>query len=80
MLVLSRKPGESIMIGDNIELVVLGTEGDVVKIGIVAPKHQPILRKEIYTAVKDSNTQALNSTINLKHLKTMIEEKNNKKL
>lgn len=80
MLVLSRKPGESIMIGDNIELVVLSTEGDIVKIGIVAPKHQQILRKEIYTAVKEANTQALNSTVNLKQLKTIFEEKNNKKL
>jgi len=58
MLVLTRKKGESIMIGDQIELVVLGTEGDTVKLGIRAPKHIDIFRKEVYDVIGESNRQA----------------------
>jgi carbon storage regulator len=59
MLVLTRKKGESIMIGDQIELVVLGTEGDAVKLGIKAPKQVEIYRKEVYEAIRESNRQAV---------------------
>ncbi|MEF3305166.1 carbon storage regulator CsrA [Paenibacillus sp. GYB003] len=59
MLVLTRKKGESIMIGDQIELIVLGTEGDTVKLGIKAPRHVDIFRKEVYDTIRDSNRQAL---------------------
>ncbi|AEI38756.1 carbon storage regulator CsrA [Paenibacillus mucilaginosus] len=58
MLVLSRKKGESIMIGDGIEVIVLGVEGETVKIGLKAPRQQSILRKEIYLALKESNQEA----------------------
>lgn len=59
MLVLTRKKGESIMIGDQIELVVLGTEGDTVKLGLKAPKHVDIFRKEVYDTIRESNRQAM---------------------
>ncbi|MDO7906566.1 carbon storage regulator CsrA [Paenibacillus sp. JX-17] len=55
MLVLSRKKGESIVIQDNIEITVLGVEGDVVRLGISAPSTIDILRKEIYLSIQDSN-------------------------
>ncbi|MEF2968078.1 carbon storage regulator CsrA [Paenibacillus sp. M1] len=58
MLVLSRKKGESIIISDNIELVVLEVEGDTVKLGIQAPKNVEIHRKEIYIAIQKSNVEA----------------------
>jgi len=58
MLVLARKKGEAIMIGDHIELVVLGTEGDTVRIGINAPKHVEVYRKEIYQYIQESNKEA----------------------
>ena len=74
MLVLSRKPGESIMIGDQIELIVLSTEGDVIKLGVVAPKEQRILRKEIYTALKESNQEASNSASNLNKLRDFLKK------
>ena len=48
MLALSRKQGESIVIGNNIEITVLEAKGDQVKIGISAPKSVPVYRKEIY--------------------------------
>ena len=47
MLALSRKQGESIVIGNNIEITVLEAKGDQVKIGISAPKSVPVYRKEI---------------------------------
>jgi carbon storage regulator len=59
MLVLSRKIGESIMIGDDIEIVVLSTEGDTVKIGVRAPKSVEIFRKELYDTIKLENQEAI---------------------
>ncbi|NMA96404.1 MAG: carbon storage regulator CsrA [Clostridiales bacterium] len=63
MLVLTRKKDESIMIGHGIEVVVLGIDGDKVRIGIEAPKDVTILRKEVYMDVADTNKQAISSTI-----------------
>lgn len=48
MLILTRKTGESIMIGDDIAITVLRVMGDTVKIGIEAPRSIPIYREEIY--------------------------------
>lgn len=58
MLVLSRKKGESVVIQDQIEITVLGVEGDTVRIGISAPKHIDIFRKEVYLSIQDSNREA----------------------
>jgi carbon storage regulator len=52
MLVLTRKRGESIMIGDDIEVSVLGISGFKVSIGIVAPRDVPIFRKEVYLEIQ----------------------------
>jgi carbon storage regulator len=48
VLVLTRKAGESIMIGDDIEISILGVSGEKARIGIVAPRAVPVFRKEIY--------------------------------
>ncbi len=53
MLVLTRHIDERIAIGDNIVITVLGIEGDRVKLGISAPRDVPILRFEVYEAVKE---------------------------
>jgi carbon storage regulator len=63
MLVLARKKGESIMIGDNIELVVLSVEGELVKLGINAPKSVPIHRKEVYDSIQESNKEAIQTKV-----------------
>ena len=52
MLVLSRKKNESIIINDNITLVVVDIKGDKVRIGIDAPKDVPVHRKEVYNAIR----------------------------
>jgi len=58
MLVLSRKKGESIVIAGNIELVVLGTEGDNVRLGIKAPKDVEVYRRELFQAIQEQNVAA----------------------
>lgn len=79
MLVLTRKKGESIMIGDAIEITVLGTEGDTVRIGISAPKEISVYRKEIYDAIRESNAEAARP-IELRLLSEMMNIlKNNQK-
>lgn len=52
MLVLSRYKDGSIMIGDDIEIMVVDIIGDKVKIGITAPKETPVHRKEVYEFLK----------------------------
>ena len=58
MLVLSRHQDESIMIGDNIKLTIVGIRGDKVRIGIDAPQEVPVHRQEIYEAIKRENEKA----------------------
>lgn len=58
MLVLSRKKGESVIIQDEIEITVLGVEGDTVRIGISAPKNVDIFRKEIYLSIQEANRES----------------------
>jgi carbon storage regulator len=65
MLVLTRKKNESIMIGDSIEIKVLAIEGEQIKLGIIAPKHIDIYRKEIYIAIQEENKQAADVSTNL---------------
>ena len=55
MLVLTRKPGQSIVIGDDIEVSVVSTTGGNVRIGIQAPRDIPIFRKEIYLEIQQQN-------------------------
>lgn len=58
MLVLTRKTGETIQIGDEIEVTVISIQGDQIKLGINAPKNIEIHRKEVYLSIKDSNNEA----------------------
>ena len=59
MLILSRRAGESLHIGDNIKITVLSIQGKQVKFGIVVPETMAVYREEVYLRVKDENTQAL---------------------
>ena len=61
MLVLSRKTNESIVIDGNITVSVLRVDHDNVRIGIDAPLEIPVLRKEIYEAIKTNNEMAAGS-------------------
>ena len=59
MLILSRKNNESIMIGDEIEIIVVDVVGKTVKLGINAPRDIFVHRKEIYEAIKNENIRAI---------------------
>ncbi|WP_413378377.1 carbon storage regulator CsrA [Alkalihalobacillus sp. 1P02AB] len=74
MLVLSRKKNEAIQIGDDIEITILAVEGEQVKLGIQAPKHIEIHRKEIYLAIQTENHEAV-KTVSLESLKSFIHNK-----
>ena len=62
MLVLSRQRDETIMIGDDVEITVVDIRGDKVRLGITAPRHIQVHRKEVYDAIKRENQQAAGLT------------------
>lgn len=57
MLVLSRKKNESIVINDDITIVVVEIRGDKVRLGVEAPKEVPVHRREVYDAIKRSENE-----------------------
>lgn len=59
MLVLSRKRGESILIGENVEVVIAEVRGNKVRIGINAPKSVPVYRKEVYKTIAREKAKAV---------------------
>lgn len=59
MLILSRKPGESIVIDGRITIKIVRLEGDMVKVGIEAPRDVPVHRQEVYDEIQASNKEAL---------------------
>ena len=58
MLVLTRRPGESIMIGDDVVITVLDVRGDVVRVGIKAPRSVQVHREEVYQELQKANREA----------------------
>ncbi|HPC38210.1 MAG TPA: carbon storage regulator CsrA [Exilispira sp.] len=79
MLVLSRKINQSIMIGDDIEIMIVDIKQDQVKLGIVAPTSIKVYRKEIYDEIKTANIEAQKiSKESLKKLLDKAPKKNEK--
>jgi carbon storage regulator len=58
MLVLTRKTGQSIMIGDGVEVQVLSVAGEKVRLGITAPRDVSIFRDEIYNRIENESAAA----------------------
>ena len=58
MLVLSRKPGEALRVGDEVEITVVEVKGDMVRIGIEAPRNVQVWRKELWEAIVAENKKA----------------------
>ncbi len=77
MLVLTRKKGEALILNDNIEIVVLGIDGEQVKLGINAPKNIEVHRKEIYLAIQEENRGAIanQSMEAIENLKNLFQKK-----
>ena len=61
MLVLSRQRDESIMIGDDVEIIIVDVRGDKVRLGITAPKSIPVHRREIYDAIQREKNEKKDS-------------------
>ncbi|MBM7615372.1 carbon storage regulator CsrA [Alkaliphilus hydrothermalis] len=74
MLVLTRKNDESIMLGKDIEIKVLGIEEGKVKLGISAPKTVEIYRKEIYLEIQEENKNAISTRSDLGQLKNLFKK------
>jgi carbon storage regulator (csrA) len=74
MLVLSRKINETILIGEDIKVTLLGIEGDKVKLGIDAPRTTRIFREELLEATRSTNRQALSAPLVSFDLSKLKEE------
>ena len=61
MLVLTRRPGESIVIGDNIVVTIIEIKGGQVRVGVDAPRSVDVYRKEIYEQVRQENLAAIDN-------------------
>lgn len=59
MLILTRRVGETLMIGDNVQVTVLGVKGNQVRIGVNAPKDVSVHREEIYERIKREREQGI---------------------
>lgn len=68
MLVLTRKPGESIVIGEDVEIMIISVEGEAVRVGISAPRAVPVHRSEVLAAIAEENRRAAGSANGLKEL------------
>jgi len=63
MLILTRRTGETVMIGNDVTLTVLGVKGNQVRIGINAPKSVPVHREEIYERIKREQQGEANGNV-----------------
>jgi carbon storage regulator len=59
MLILSRKTGEKLMIGDDVELTILGIKGNQVRVGVSAPKDVPVHREEVYLRIQNEKQEVV---------------------
>ena len=74
MLILTRKPGESIFIGEDIKITIVEIRGHQIRVGIEAPKDMRIYREEIFKQIRSENTQAAESTKQTEKLIDTISE------
>ena len=79
MLILTRKEGQSITIGNNIQVSVLEINPKSIRVGIQAPKHISIYRDEIYSKIQEQNRLAAENVVgvNLKDISTILSKKRN---
>lgn len=73
MLVLTRRAGESIVIGDEVRVVVLEVRGDTVRLGIEAPRSVQVHRAEVYAEVQAANAAAVSRVENLESVANRLQ-------
>ena len=74
MLILSRRPGESLTIGDEITVTVVGVSGNQIRLGITAPREVRVLREEIYRAMQDENRAAASAVESQEKLEDVYKQ------
>ncbi len=80
MLVLTRAVNEAIMIGDDIEITIVDVRGDKVRLGIRAPSHVAVHRKEVYLSIQQANLEAAQSLPeSLEELRKLMEQRKPKR-
>jgi len=72
MLVLTRKTGQKLIIDNDIEVVILETRGESVKIGINAPKHVSVFREEIYDEIRRTNRESREGNVSASELSQVL--------
>lgn len=75
MLVLSRKKGQSIMIGHDIEITIIDVQGEQIRLGINAPRDVTIHRKEVFEEIIQENKQAASMSISPEFIRSIKIEK-----
>lgn len=76
MLILSRKKNESIIISDNVEVMITDVSGEHVKLGIRAPRHISVHRKEVYEAIRQENMAAAKTKpTDMKALRSLLRRR-----
>ncbi|GAA1599028.1 carbon storage regulator CsrA [Actinoplanes couchii] len=78
MLVLTRRSGESVMIGDDVVITVLEARGDVIRLGIQAPREVQVHREEVYRELQEANRSAASPTPDAVHALTRMLDKPDK--
>ena len=73
MLVLTRKKGQSIIIGQSIEITIVDIQGDSIRLGVDAPKEISVHRKEVFIEIQDENKKA--AEVKIVSLKSYLKNK-----
>jgi carbon storage regulator len=77
MLILSRRPGESIRIGDDVMITVISISGNQIRLGIRAPREIRVLREEIYHAMQEENRAAASAPEARRRLEDVLQRVRN---
>jgi carbon storage regulator len=73
MLILTRRLGESVMIGDDVTITILAVKGNQVRVGINAPKNLSVHREEIYRRIKDADCADIGDPISGNFLSSTLQ-------
>jgi carbon storage regulator len=74
MLILSRRPGESLTIGDDVVVTVVGVSGNQIRLGITAPREVRVLREEVYKAMREENQTPANPPKSARGLRDAVKQ------